>query len=170
MSRLKKISSIICFVLGAATAEAQLTATTSATSTANIVAPITLVKNTDLSFGNIASSGSVLGSVELTPAGNRIASGGATLPIVSGTVTAASFTATGLSGYTYAIMLPVDITLVHSLGLAVMLADNVNSTPNGTGTLTGGTESIAVGATLNIDVSQMAGFYSGTFDVSVNYN
>jgi hypothetical protein len=170
MRRLQNLLAITCVMLLAATANAQLSATTSATSTANIVAPITLSKVTDLSFGNIAASGSIAGTVELTPANNRIASGGATLPVVSGTVSAATFTATGLSGYTYAIMLPVDITLVHSLGLDVMLADNLVSTPSGSGTLTGGSESIAVGATLNIEAGQMSGFYSGTFDVSVAYN
>lgn len=157
-------------MLLAATANAQLSATTSATSTANIVAPITLSKVTDLSYGNIAASGSIAGTVELTPGGSRTAFGGATLPVVSGTVSAATFTATGLSGYTYAILLPADITLVHSLGLDIMLADNLASTPSGSGTLTGGSESIAVGATLNITSGQMAGFYSGTFDVSVAYN
>jgi len=146
MRRLKNLVVVAFFTLVGVAAKAQLSATTSATSTATIVAPISISKNTDLSFGNIAASGVVPGTVELTPAGTRIPSGGATLPVVSGTVTAASFTVNGVSGYKYAIILPVDITLVHSLGLDIMLADNLTSTPSGSGTLTGGTETIAVSA------------------------
>src|SRR5687768_4934859 len=98
MRRLTNLLTVIFILLCSASANAQLTATTSATSTANIISPITISKNTDLSFGNIAASGSISGTVELSPAGNRTAFGGATLPIVSGTVSAATFTVTGTNG------------------------------------------------------------------------
>ena len=170
MRLLKNLVVFAFLMFGAVSAKAQMTATASATSTANIVAPISIAKNSDLSFGNIAASGVLAGSVQLTPASVRIPSGGATLPAVSGTVSAATFTVTGLDGYSYAIIFPANILLVHSLGLDMMLADNMTSTPSGSGTLVGGTGSVAVGATLNTNSGQMAGFYSGTFDVTVSYN
>ncbi len=53
-----------------------------------------------------------------------------------------------------------------------MTVDTWTSSPTPTGTLTGGTETLTVGATLNVGASQAAGTYiSGTpFDVTVNYN
>jgi hypothetical protein len=53
-----------------------------------------------------------------------------------------------------------------------MTVTTFTSDPAGTGTLTGGSEVVNVGATLNVSAGQPAGTYvSGTpFDVTVNYN
>ena len=54
-----------------------------------------------------------------------------------------------------------------------MTVDTWTSTPSGTGTLSaGGSQTLTVGATLNVAGSQVAGTYvSGTpFTVTVNYN
>jgi spore coat protein U-like protein len=51
-----------------------------------------------------------------------------------------------------------------------MTVDNFSSTPNGTGTLTAGTQNITVGGTLNVGAAQASGSYTGTFSVTVNYN
>jgi hypothetical protein len=46
------------------------------------------------------------------------------------------------------------------------------STPSVSGTLTGGTQNLNVGATLNVAAAQPAGLYTSTtgFTVTVNYN
>ena len=44
------------------------------------------------------------------------------------------------------------------------------STPSGTGTLTLGTATVNVGATLNVAANQTAGSYTGTYPVTVNYH
>ena len=46
----------------------------------------------------------------------------------------------------------------------------IQSNPSGTGTLTGGTENLLVGATLQVTAGQATGAYTGTFDVTVGYN
>jgi hypothetical protein len=53
-----------------------------------------------------------------------------------------------------------------------MTASTFTSTPGPIGTLTAGTQTLNVGATLNVAAAQPAGVYlSGTpFDVTVNYN
>jgi hypothetical protein len=53
-----------------------------------------------------------------------------------------------------------------------MTVDTWTSTPTPTGTLTGGTQTLTVGATLHVAGSQLAGVYSSAtpFDVTVNYN
>ena len=152
----------------AASAFAQSTATASATAT--ILTPIAITKDVDMNFGNLAASGTS-GTVVLTPAGGRSATGGVTL-LPAGTITAASFTVTGIAGTTYSIALPASATI--NSGVNTMTVDFFNSTPTvlAGGTLTGGTETLLVGATLNVGVAQVAGVYTTAtdFDVTVNYN
>ena len=172
MKNMNKLIASAIVLLGFATnSNAQATAT--ATATATIISRISLVKNTDMNFGNIAAS-AFGGTVELPPAPPtpvRIASGGVSLPATIGTVTAANFTVTGNDTYTYAITLPFFLVLTHTGLVATMNADAFTSTPSGSGLLTGGTEELYVGATLNIGANQLAGVYtSGNFDVTVNYN
>jgi len=92
------------------------------------------------------------------------------MPVINGTVTAASFTVTGQGAYTYAITLPATVTLTS--GVNTMTATTFTSTPSATGALTAGTQTLNVGATLNVAAAQAAGTYvSGTpFSVTVNYN
>ncbi|MDZ7633087.1 MAG: DUF4402 domain-containing protein [Bacteroidales bacterium] len=139
-----------------------------ATATAVIVAPISIARDADMSFGNIIADADG-GTVVLVPAGTRTLNG-LTSPSIVGTITAASFTVTGLIDATYAITLPASHTI--SSGGNDMIVDTFTSTPSGTGTLTGGTETLDVGATLNVGLNQPAGTYTNAagFTVTVNYN
>ena len=169
METMKKILVFVIVMLAFSAATlAQVSAT--ATATATIVGPIAITKDVDMNFGNVAV-GAVAGTVVLTPAGARSTTGGCTLPATTGTVAAASFTVTGADGYTYSITLPGAATTITS-GANNMTVDTWTSNPTPTGLLTGGTETLTVGATLNVAGSQPAGTYvSGTpFSVTVNYN
>ena len=146
-------------------------ATATATATATVVTPISISKNTDMSFGNLAVQAATGGTVVLAPAGTRTSTSGVTLPATTGTVTAASFTVNGNGSYTYAITLPTTVTLTHSGGVQTMDATSFTSNPSGTGALTAGTQDISIGATLTVAAAQLAGVYtSGNFNVTVNYN
>jgi hypothetical protein len=170
MKNITKIFAIAIVALGfATTSHAQVTAT--ATASGTIVTPIAIDNAGDLNFGNVAVSATA-GTVILAPAGTRTITGGVTLPVVPGTVTAAQFDVTGTPDYTYAITLPSAATTVTSGGNS-MSVDAFTSMPNVTGVLDGaGKQTISVGATLNVGAAQAAGIYtSGTpFDVTVNYN
>jgi len=169
MKTLTKIFCASIILLGFNAASfAQVSAT--ATASATIVAPIAIAKTVDMNFGNVASS-AALGTVVMTPAGARSVIGGVTLPATIGTVAAASFTVTGTAGYTYSITLPGGATTITS-GANNMTVNSFTSTPAATGLLTGGTQALTVGATLNVGANQVAGAYlSGTpFTVTVNYN
>lgn len=146
-------------------------ATATATATATIVTPISITKTVDMNFGNVAVQTAAGGTVIMTPGGVRSTTGGVTLPAVAGTVTAASFTVNGQGTYTYAITLPATATTLTN-GANTMTADTWTSTPSATGALTAGTQTLNVGATLNVAAAQAAGIYvSGTpFSVIVNYN
>jgi hypothetical protein len=175
---MKKITSIIAIVTlsiaFSATVSAQVTA--NAPTTTTVVAPITITKNVDMKFGNVAVSstaGTVLMTASATP--TRTASGGVTLPsTATGTPTAAKFTVTGEGVYTYAITLPTSAFTLDEAGVgtAVMTVNAFTSTPSATGTLTAGSQIVYVGATLNVGASQVAGLYENTtgFAVTVNYN
>ncbi len=169
-TKMFKFSAIALFLMACA-ADASAQSSASATSTATIVTPITITKTTDMNFGNVAVQTGTGGTVVMTPAGVRSATAGVTLPGTVGTVAAASFTVNGQTGYTYAITLPASVTLSDASS-NVMQVTNFTSTPTATGTLTGGTETLNVGATLNVDPAQAPGVYvSATpFTVTVNYN
>jgi hypothetical protein len=153
----------------ATTASAQVTA--SASASAQVLTPISIVKRVDMNFGNLAVN-ATSGTIVLTPAGTRTNTGGVTfLNGNSGTVTAASFEVNGLADATYSITLPAGSTTISN-GASDMMVDSWTSDPTPTGTLTGGSEFVNVGATLNVPASSPAGVYtSGTpFEVTVNYN
>lgn len=162
------VSLVALFSIASLTVEAQVSAV--AETSANIVGPISITKSVDMSFGNVAVSPTIAGTVLLTPASTRTAGGGVTLPAITGTVTAAKFTVSGESGTTYSITLPASISLTN--GGNSMTVDNFTSTPTPTGSLATGTEDIFVGGTLNVAAAQASGLYSNVSDlvVTVNYN
>ena len=150
---------------------AQVPAT--ATATAVIIAPIAILKTTDMNFGNLAVSPTVAGTVVLPAAlaPVRTITGGVTL-MPGGSITAAAFTVTGLADATYSITLPASASLTGPG--APMTADVFVSSPTvaAGGLLTGGTQTLYVGATLNVAAAQTAGSYTtpAVFTVTVNYN
>ena len=142
-------------------------ASTSANSTARVVTPISIAKTADMNFGDVVAGGSA-GTVALTPAGVRSATGGATLGNAGG-VAAAAFTVSGQGSATYAITLPASTTVTS--GGNSMTVDTFASNPSGTGALSaGGSQALTCGATLNVGASQASGTYTGTFNVTVTYN
>ena len=146
--------------------------TASAKVNATIVIPIGITKIADMNFGNVAVS-TTSGTLILDPGGTRSATGGITLPTVTGTVTAASFQVTGEDSYAYTITLPTEAyTITRISGSETMLINNFTSSPSGSGTLTAGVQTILVGATLIFDAEQPASQYKGEtgFNVTVNYN
>lgn len=154
--------------------KAQATASATANATATIVTPISIVKVTDLEFGNVAVSGTVDGTVIMDPDGTRSRTGGVTLPAVTGDFNAASFTVSGVGGYLYTITLPSTAVSLASGASPAMTVTNFTSDPAGSGgTLsTGGEQTLRVGGTLNVAAGQPAGIYATTtpFTVTVNYN
>ena len=165
---MKKLLALAVVILGfTAVSFGQATAT--ATSSATIIGPISLTKNIDMNFGNVAVT-TTAGTVVLAPDGTRTITGGVTLPAVTGTVSQASFTVGGEGTSTFSITLP-STALTLTSGGNTMTATAFSSNPIGTGTLIAGSKIIAVGATLNVASGQATGTYvSVPFPVTVNYN
>src|SRR5476651_2008266 len=90
MNTISKVLATVTAIIAFSTSSfAQATATASATAT--IITPISIVKNVDMNFGNVAVSASLAGTVVLNPAGTRTTggAGGVTLPSTIGTVAGA---------------------------------------------------------------------------------
>ena len=173
MKNILKVIAATVVIAGFSTSSfAQATATASAS--ANIITPISIVKVTDMNFGNVAVSATLAGTVVLAPAGTRTTGGGGgvTLPATTGTVAAASFTVSGQASYTYAITLPSTCSITDGSSHS-MTVNTFTSSPATTGLLSsGGVQTLNVGATLNVSAAQAANLYTNAtgVPVTVNYN
>ena len=154
-------------------AVAQSSATTTAATDAKVIAPITISKTVDMNFGNLVSTVAG-GAIVLPTTGARSGDAAILLGTQNGTVTAASFTVTGETAFTYAITLPTGTFNVSNSDAtpATMAVGTFVSSPNATGTLTAGTETLKVGATITLLANQASGVYTNTADlaVTVYYN
>lgn len=136
--------------------------------TANIVEPLEIVKNIDLTFGNIAS-GPTFGSVTIATDGSRSGNGGVTLISAGNSNSAANFIITGHPNATFTIDLPL-FTEIEYNG-EFMTIDNYVSDLGQISMLDGnGLAELNIGATLNVNPNQSSGLYTGSFDVIVAYN
>ncbi len=158
------------------TAMAQMTATDNASTTAEILAPLTLTKTADMNFGKIsivpAGAG---GTVILAPATGVVSLGtavGTEVFIVpaSGAL-AASFDATGELSTDYTIVLTgFPLTVTSGLNTMVVSAP-VSSPAAGLQTLDGaGLATITLGGTLTLAASQASGVYTNAADATVTIN
>ena len=132
--------------------------------TATLLAPISISSSGDLAFGTMLTTGTA-GTVTVTPAGARSS---VDVDLLGGFPAAAAFDVTGEWANTYSITLPSSATLTS--GGDTMTIDTFNHDAGGTPTLSGGSDTFNVGATLNVGATQAGGTYSGTFSVTVNYN
>ena len=123
---------------------------------------ITNVKG--LEFGVIAPEAA--GNVVVSPSGSRTASGGLKLLDSGDTEFAAEFAVAGAIGATYSVGLPSTISI--TCGSHTMTVGEFAASP--AGNLAGGSEVLRVGATLAVEANQPPGRYTGSFEVTVNYN
>lgn len=133
---------------------------------ATVVKPITVTKQADLNFGKfIAGSG---GTVTIAAADGTKSATGVTLPDqwkVDGV--AGNFTLEGEKDATYAVVLDPTADLTGSAGGTMSVA----LTSSTTGTLDSvGAGAVKVGGVLTVGSSQTAGDYTGSFNLTVNYN
>lgn len=149
-------------------------ATTNATASTTIVAPMTITKAFDLAFGKFATTGA--GTLTVNTAGTRTFSGAVTV-LTGITPSAAKFDVTGDSTSTFSISFTGTSTTLTS-GANTMAfssfsdasgAGAVSGNPT-TGTLVAGVASIYVGGALTVGAVQPAGTYTGTITAVVDYN
>lgn len=146
-------------------------ATRTATATAAIIRPGTLINTAPLSFGALLPSAAP-GTATVSTAGVRSVTGGVT-PL-GGTVSAAGFT--GMTdAFPFWVYVnaptPATITLNRVGGGATMTVNNF-TVQGGVGWRLVPTNTVftfRVGGRLNVGANQMTGTYNGTFSVTVDY-
>ena len=148
--------------------QSALAATDTGTANARIVTPITVTEATQMNFGDIQPEAGAT-TVTLSTAGVATPSGAT---VVTGSPSQGVFTVTGTEAATYSITLPADgIVQLTGPGPA-MDVDGFNHDAGGTPTIgVGGTSTLNIGAVLSVagSATQTAGDYSGTYDVTVDY-
>ena len=138
-------------------------------STARVVAAMTITPANALAFGDIISG--VAGNVVITPAGGVTD----TTVVSSGTQTAGSFAITGAASAIYVITLDASTTITDgttTLNVTGLNHDGGLLGPDaGNGTLSNpaGTDTLSVGGQLTLTAVATAGSYTGTYNVSVDY-
>jgi hypothetical protein len=145
--------------------------TVDGTATALVIQPLGIAQTAGMDFGEVAADPLAATTVDLDISGNATSSDGAS---TSGTAAAGAFTVTGLTDATYVITLPgdTDVTLDSTTTADSMSVTGFISSigaTGSTGTLTGGSDAITVGATLNLDADQAAGTYNGIYTILVEY-
>lgn len=147
---------------------AQTSASATFTATVTIVEPIGITTTSNMNFARIEAGEG--GRVILAPDNTRTAWGGVHLTHGE-TGTAASFEVVGNDGFTYDLSLPQGDLILRSGDQEIVIRD-FQSDLIGSGTLTGGSQTVRVGATLEVNPNQTPGRYTseGGFQVTVNYN
>jgi len=155
-------------------------ATDTGTADATVIQPITITADQSLSFGKFVK-GATGGTVVLTTAGARTATGDVVLSTAGAFESAGIFTVTGETDSTFSITVPATVTLTEAGTSTTMeittFSDLDGSTAMTTaagnvtgGTLTGGTQTLYVGGELAVGATQVSADYTGTYDVTVEYN
>ena len=144
-----------------------MAATASGSSTATVIAPIGITAGTTLAFGDIISGAA--GSVALDTADGVTD----TNVVSSGTQTSGTFDITGETGKLYTIAFgAASITLTGLVPANTMTVNGFvhDSGVNGDRTIdAGGVDTLSVGATVNLILNQAPDTYSGSYDVTVDY-
>ena len=165
------VIAIAAFILSATAADNVANKTVSVQGKARIITPITLANTGSqaLDFGVIArgtTDATIVLSADAAPSRNVLT--GDAVILTSAPQTAAKFTVGGETGKTYAITIPSTTQTIISG--ANTLNINVFTCSNGaTGTI-GTNDIFYVGGTLAVPAAAVAASYTGTFNVTVNYN
>lgn len=137
-------------------------ATASATAKAKILKQVTVTKSSDLEFGTVVTSTGPA-TVLISTAGTRTCGAGL---VCSGTTAAAAFGIGGTTGQTVTISAPATVNLTSGAAsmTATLLASAATRTLSGTAA-----DQFSVGGSLAVGANQADGDYTGSFNVTVDY-
>ncbi|MDB5443208.1 MAG: hypothetical protein JWP86_375 [Phenylobacterium sp.] len=162
----------------ASSAFAQASATTSATASITVFQPITITKNSDLTFGRVirTSSTPTIFTVSAANGGTSTSGGNGIFTSGGGTPARATFTVNGEGGQAFNIL--SDATVVANGNTINLVAQGfgapVSTTNTSTGTISGtlgssGSTTFGVGGNVTLSSTSPTGVASGSFNVTVTY-
>lgn len=160
------VAAMIAVIAAPAYAAPGNTATAAGDASARVVLPLTIVHDIGsvLHFGTMTAGTG--GTVQVAIDGTGVATGNVNL-LPSDNTTADSFTVSGESNRTFAIV-TTDSSVVdgaNSMAFTTVPSTGATSALDAAGDLI-----LTVGGELTVSDSQAAGFYTGTYDVTVTYN
>lgn len=157
-------------LLALPSAYAQFTASGTVNSSAVLVRTLSVSSTTPLDFGTFAP-GATPGTVVMSAAGSRSATGGVTL-VTTSEGSASTVSLTGTPSTSYSVTLPSSVLLTANTGNAAMTLNAFTTTLTGLqGSLSSaGLGSFGIGGTLAVSGSQAIATYTGTFTVTLSYN
>ncbi|QJQ31853.1 DUF4402 domain-containing protein [Sphingomonas lacunae] len=153
---------IAAFGLSAGAAQAA-PANASATARAAVLKQITVANTSDLDFGTVVA-GTSAANLDVSTAGARTCGAGMTC---TGTVSAANFNITGTVASVVTISGDNSVSLSNGTDtMTASLTRSASTLTLAAGAVNG---SFTVGGSLGVDANQADGSYTGTFNVSVDY-
>lgn len=168
MLKLTKIALLGAVAAAGMASTAANAATATGHAEVDIITAVTLTETTQMDLGVVASSGTA-GTVALPDGSNtRACSGGVTC---IGTATRGAFAVGGAAtGYVIAYTVDGSTSLTGpGAAMALTLDPSGTATSNGTFTATAAATTFYVGGTLSVAANQAAGTYTGTYNVTANY-
>ena len=133
------------------------------TSTARLVAAMTIAQTSPLAFGDIIRG--VAGNVLITTAGGVTD----TTVVSSNTQSAGAFDITGGANALYSISMPASTTITDGTDTMTVTGLNHNRAATGNVLSGTGTDALLVGGQLDVAGTEQAGSYNGTYLVTINY-
>ncbi|HZL10432.1 MAG TPA: DUF4402 domain-containing protein [Prolixibacteraceae bacterium] len=164
---MKKLFILAFVVLGlSGVSFGQSTETKAVSATAKIISPLTVTKTGDIIFGSIVPD-LTAGTVDISTDATATRTPSGAIACI-GTFSNAKFTVGGETLSTYSVSLPATVTLTDGVGTNMIgtLSMSANAAGNQIATA-----DFYVGASLAVGTAaaQLAGDYTGTFDVTVSY-
>lgn len=176
MKTLPRLSLLATLIAAATFSSGAFAATANGTASATALTPITIVPAIALSFGSFATSAAAsAGTIMLTTGGNRTASGGTVLS-VGGPGAVGTFTIGGSANATFAVTYPTgptNFTGGTTTGLTAVFGTTAGPAGYGLGTATlsaGGAHTLLVGGILTVPAAVVAGSYTASYPIIVEYN
>jgi hypothetical protein len=162
--------SALALAVGSVPAFAQYSADGTVNTSAAVVRTLSITSATDLSFGTF-SAGNSAGTVTMSAAGARSATGGVTL-VTASTGSQSTISLSGTPSTSYSVSLPTTVQLTANGSAATMSLGSFTTTLNALqGSLNAsGTGSFGIGGTLSVGANQAVATYTGSFTVTLNYN
>lgn len=165
-----KIFTLAIAILGFTTASFAQSTSPIANASATLLTPLSITKDADLNFGNLAST-NVGGTVTMGQDG-KVTANGVGVKVFDGIpTTAAKFTVTGESGKSYTMNAPGSINLTNGTNPTLTLAldyGTIGATSNALDN--NGKSEIFVGGTLTIPANAVAGTYTNTTELKIVVN
>lgn len=155
-----------------APAFAQASSTATANGSTTIIRPVTIANTSGLSFGRIVKPATGTGTVAIANSADTVSAGAGAVALAGISTSRAKFTIDGEGGQALTVTVPSSFNLVNGDDTLV-----VTLSPNAAGTQTlsnalgaAGTLALNVGGSFSVPNDIDTGAYTGSFDVTVQYN